>query len=82
MKTSTVAGAGIGCGTLTFFISIWVGISYIIGLWTERNLEFWIAYFKHAPVDVPLVWAWLLSLVCPPIVLLNILAEIAKLIVS
>lgn len=51
-----------------------------LGVWTERNLEFWLAYFKGVPVDVPFWLAFLLSLVLNGLIVgINLISEIIRL---
>ena len=58
-------------------------IIWLVSLWTDRNLEFWLSHIKHKAVDVPDWLSFLLTLVLNAIALaLNIIFEIARLFVS
>lgn len=48
-------------------------------LWTGRNLDFWISFFKHKSVHVPFWLSLLLTLFSGgTITVLNIIGEIAR----
>jgi hypothetical protein len=53
----------------------------LIGLWTDRNVDFWASYIKGHPVDVNYWWSVLLSIFGPVIIVANIVSEILRAIV-
>lgn len=55
----------------------WV-IVPLIALWTQRNLNFWLTHFSGHAVHVPFVLDYLLSVLAPAVILLNVIAEIAR----
>ena len=64
---------------LVFFIAVSTVVVTALTLWTDRNLDFWLTYFKKVPIDVP----WYLSLLLTGtlnavIVAANIIGEIAR----
>lgn len=64
--------------TLTVSILLLLGFAGLMGLWSERNLEFWAQVIKDTPVDVP-YWV---GLICFPVsVPFNIISEVARFIV-
>jgi hypothetical protein len=69
-KILSVYGLGLALG---------LAINGVVALWTERNLEFWVSYFKGSPVDVP----YIVSFIITPVVNIwaNALSEVARLFV-
>lgn len=68
--------------TVLLCISVIPLVIYILGSWTDSNLEFWLSYYKGIPVSVPLWLSMLLSLVLNGvIVLLNLISEIVRLVI-
>ncbi len=56
-----------------------VGISYLMARWTDRNLDFWLTYFKGETVDVPLWLSWLAAIALNVITFAaNVISEIAR----
>ncbi len=60
------------------YFGIWAGLAALLGIWTDRNLDFWATFVKETPVDVPFVVAWLASIPLPLTFLANIIAEVAR----
>lgn len=66
--------------TLGITLLVVVVISYFLALWTEKNLEFWLGYFKGEAVDIPFWMSWALSIVLNAfIIALNLISEIIQL---
>jgi hypothetical protein len=66
-------------GIIAFVASLGVLAILGLGLWTERNLEFWLAHYKGVPVDVPFWAALVLSVAANGVAVIgNIFAEIAR----
>ena len=63
--------------------AISLALAPLIGLvlWTNRNLDFWVSWFKGEEVDVSILLSMLLILFAPVVVLANIIGEIARLMV-
>ncbi len=75
MHSDDKTGLIVGLGVIGFILGIW----YTMACWTDRNLEFWLSYFKGEAVEVDL---WLSALLCilgPANIFVNVIAEIAKL---
>jgi len=67
----------VGWGLL---IQVMVGIFVALTFWTDRTLEFWLSYFKEAPIDVPWYLSALATLVSNGLsVPINVVSEIARL---
>ena len=66
---------GIGCLVM---LATWSGVAMLLGLWTDRTLDFWCTYFKGVPIDVNYWWSVLLSLLAPFALLGNVISEIAR----
>lgn len=60
------------------FILAVVALFALFVLWTDRNLDFWISYFKGAPVDINILWSLLLNFTGPLVLIGNVLGEIAR----
>lgn len=55
-----------------------VTLVFLFTLWTDKNLDFWVSFFRGEPVDVSIIWAFLLNFTGPLIFIFNIISEIAK----
>lgn len=66
------------CAYWVLWISVWSGLAALLGIWTDRNLDFWVSYVKHTPTDVPYVVAWVASLPLPLTFVADVIAEVAK----
>ena len=56
------------------------GILYVVTLWTDSNLEFWMSYFKGQAVEVPGWLSFAITVIGNAFILAaNIIAELAKL---
>ena len=56
-------------------------ITWFLSLWTDRNLEFWLTYFKGEQVDVPMWLSIVTTIVLNGVIItLNILTELFKLV--
>lgn len=73
--TTATTGAGLGCLSM---IGFYLGVVYLLSLWTDRNLDFWFSYFKGTPVDVPQWISFLTTLLAPVALVGNILMELFK----
>ena len=64
------------------FISIIfvITIIAIIGFWTESNIDFWLDY-SGSEKDCPYWLAFIVSILAPFAIVVNILSEVAKLFV-
>lgn len=55
-------------------------IIYLLSLWTDRNLEFWLSRIKGMPVDVPLWMSFLTTLLLNGLIVpLNLVSELVRL---
>lgn len=64
----------------TIFIPVYLMITCAIGLWTQRNLEFWIGALKGHEIHVSFILSWILSVFTSVVIFpLNIIGEIARL---
>lgn len=53
-----------------------------MSIWTDRTLEFWLMYFKHEPVAVPMWLSMVVTLVCNAFILaVNVLSEVVRLVI-
>lgn len=76
-------GAGIGCFLMSVYFSILIGVAYLLSLWTDRSLEFWLSYTKGKPVDVPQWLSFVLTVVLNAVILTaNIVSELIRLVVE
>lgn len=75
-------GAGLGCIGVALVaalnMSFYLGIAALLGLWTDRNLDFWVSHYQGVATDVPFWLSWLASIPIPFTFCANIVAEIAK----
>jgi hypothetical protein len=63
-------------------LTLVLGVFYLVGLWTDRTLDFWLTYFKGADVDCPFWLSLLVSVLLNAVILgLNIISEVARLLV-
>ena len=65
----------IGCVAMLGF---YLGIVYLLSLWTDRNLDFWFSYAKGFEVDIPQWISFLATIFAPISVPVNILMELFK----
>lgn len=73
-KTSNV-----GCVGCIAYIFGWAIVMVPLSFWTDRNLDFWLTYFKGETVDCPLWLSFVTSILSPIAVFLNLVGEIARL---
>lgn len=60
------------------FLSLFPGLV----MWTDRTLEFWLTYAKHAPVIVPWWISTLVTIFLNGVILgINILSELIRLVI-
>lgn len=86
-RPSGVAGAATGCLGMLSFIVIYYGTYFLIvaalaallGLWTDRNLDFFLTYYKETPTDAPFLISWLASIPLPITLIANIICEVVRL---
>lgn len=65
-------------GVITIQLGVWAGLAALLGIWTDRNLDFWVSHYKGVPTDIPFLLSWLASLPLPITFVANIIAEIAR----
>lgn len=76
---STKTSAAVGCTVMSGIALFYLGIVWLISLWTDRNLDFWFSYFKGETIDIPMWLSMVTSFFLSPICLgLNVVAELAK----
>lgn len=72
-----VAGRTSGTGSVAVLIVLVLLV--LIGIWTDRNLDFWLSHFKGEAVNCP----WWVSVLClfiaPALLFLNLIGEVARL---
>lgn len=74
MKGSTIKGS-----TITVLLIFYTAIVWLVSLWTDRNLDFWVSQIKGEVVDVPMWLSFIVTFIGNGfIIAANILAEIAK----
>lgn len=62
-----------------FFVLVVLAVIPLLGLWTDRNLDFWLTHLKGHVVNVPYWLSLILSLLLNAgIIAANIIAEIAR----
>lgn len=67
---------------VTVLVAIVPAIIWFISLWTDRNLEFWLTYFKGEQVDVPMWMSVVVTIVLNGIIFAaNILTELYRLVI-
>lgn len=73
--------------TLTeLVIGIFIGIVgpaivLVLSIWTDKNLEFWLSYFKNEAVEVSMWISIIITIIFNGIIIgLNILSELIKLV--
>lgn len=72
----------VGCLLMSVWFGIVIGIFYLLSLWTDRNLEFWLSYSKGQPVEVPQWLSFVLTvLLNGVIVLANVISELVRLVI-
>lgn len=80
MKMKVQTGGLGGCLLASGVMLLVVTIIYLLSLWTDRSLEFWLSRIKGMPVDVPLWMSFLATLLLNGmIVLLNLVSELVRL---
>jgi hypothetical protein len=64
---------------ILIYVAFFTTVFGLMGLWTERNLEFYFSHFKGVPVDIPYWLSVVLSIVLNAVIFgANIIAEIVK----
>lgn len=72
-----------GIASLMALVFFFIPLMFIIAIWTDRNLEFWLSYLKGHPVDVPFWMSFIMTLVLNGVALaLNVVGEILRLLVA
>lgn len=67
------------CAGLLVLAAIVFALIWVLSLWTDRNLEFWLSYWKGQPVEVPGWLSFLATFILNGIILLaNTIGEIAR----
>ncbi len=77
---------GFTLGELMTVMALWlcapITVILLLGLWTERNMEFMLTLAKHGQyVDVPYWLAALCSVPIPLAFVFNLVAEVTRLLV-
>ena len=66
--------------TIGILVTIVVGFTCLVGLWTQSNIQYWVDYFGK-DVDIPFWLALLLSIMLNiGIITLNLVSELCELI--
>ena len=56
-----------------------IGIVMLLGLWTDRTLDYWLSHWNSSPVDVPYWLSCLVTLVFNGVVItVNVVSEVAR----
>lgn len=59
-----------------------LGLLFLVALWTDRTLDFWLTYFKGASTDCPFWLSCLVTLFLNAVIFgVNVISEIARLLV-
>ena len=83
MKSVNGVGAEIGFFFMSIYFSIMIGVAYLLSLWTDRSLEFWLSYAKGKPVEVPQWLSFVLTVVLNAVIVTaNIVSELVRLVVE
>lgn len=52
----------------------------VLGIWTDRTLEFWLSYFRHETISVPYWLSLIITIIFNGIAIgINILSELFRL---
>ncbi len=71
-----------GLMLVLMLVAIIPAIIWFMSLWTDRNLEFWLSYFKGEQVDVPMWMSVVTTIVLNAVILAgNILSELFRLVI-
>jgi hypothetical protein len=54
-------------------------VVFLMSFWTDRNLDFWLSYFKGQPVDCDWWLSFLIAIFGPATLFLNLLGEACRL---
>lgn len=52
----------------------------LFAMWTDRNLDYALTYIKDYPVDCPFWLSFIVSILAPAALILNIICELARLV--
>lgn len=62
-------------------ISLLVGLSLLVGKWTQSNLQYWVDYYGK-DADVPFWLSWLISVVLNVVIVgANLVSELLEIII-
>jgi hypothetical protein len=68
-------GAGTGCLIVLIILSVFP----LLALWTDSNLDFWLSYISHKPVDIPYLLSLLITVVLNGVIILaNVILSILR----
>lgn len=68
-----------GCLIIILAFAFIAGVSILLGVWTDHNLDYWFSQYRGHPVHVPLWLAWLIACLLNGVAIIaNVIAEIAK----
>ena len=72
-----------GCIEMSLLFALSTFFFWLLSLWTDRNLEFWLSYFKGNPITVPGWMSFVLTVVLNGVILVaNIVGELLRLVVN
>jgi prepilin-type N-terminal cleavage/methylation domain-containing protein len=63
--------------------AIVIGFLFIVPLWTDRTLDFWLSYFKGSQINVPYWISFLVTVILNAVILaINIISELLRLVIT
>ena len=69
-----IEGLLIALGLILIFVLV-----PVLGLWTDRNIDFWISHFKGTPVNVPYWLSLIVTVIGNAVILaVNVIGEICR----
>lgn len=81
MKKDVIMIASLALMTVVL-AGILPAIVWIISLWTDSNLEFWLSYFKGEAINVPMWLSVLITIILNGVIVVaNIVSELLQLVV-
>jgi hypothetical protein len=60
-------------------LCLWLLIVWALSSWTDRNLDFWLTYFKGETIDCPFWLSTVVTFLAPVALFLNVIGEVARL---
>jgi len=65
------------------YLMLLLSFGAILGLWTDRNMDFWVSHFKGVDTDVPFWISWILSTIFNAFALAaNVVAEVIRYVIA